>query len=1358
MSRLRNTPLRATGRWLLTLVAVIAITLACVSTGLRLAAWQIDRLSPWLVSWVEGQLDARAALGHLALDIHHLDPQLTMDDLALESRGGQPLLSVDHASGRFETLASWRRGAPVVTAGEIQGLTLHLYETPEGDWTWPEGAGSRWFGGSGPREPGRMPDVDAWLKTLLRQQAEIEDATLVLHGREREARVTLSRLALASRNGKASIEAVLEQSQGQSDGSQAAESANGSAATLHVAIDGAGDAPQARFVGSLNLSALSPALAVLTAPPGTKVWQGKVWRGKALGQADGRAAISGEWRDGGLRSGRLTLDVPSLRIVDTRNETSETLTDLGLDAGLTRDSAGQWRAWIDDLRVSRAGLADVDWPSALQAQSTDDGWWLRTTPFDIDGMTDYLRFVPLPFDIAQPLIQLDPRGHVAGLEVGQDHGEWYAQSALEQVSLTAWNEIPGGGPVDAWATFRGRGGSVAFTGGEHTAFSIPSVYADPLDLSSASGAIDWRLTQEGAVISGEGLKAGWRGASAEGRFGLTLFDDDDKPGSFLLDLSFADADARHSGVLSWLPTRVIDDPQLLEWFGGDIGGMVTRGELGLSLTLTDKEAPEGQMFVNPDDRFTLSLDVADGHLQYAPDWPTLEDVEGHLQVDNMDLQAQVDHATSHDLTTRDATVTLADKQLAIDGHVTGSSGGLLDFLAHAPLEDMSETFGLWQSEGRVDAKLHIGMPMTEQSDAETDMAVDVQGQADVDSLTFPELQLTFGDIDGDLRYRREKGEDYVTGTLDARALDGPVQARFNIGGRDDALDPGIAIQGQARGQGILAWSGLQRIGGLLDGVFPYHAAITFDDQDNASLTLRSDLEGLAIHLPPPFGKSPESREPLAIDADIAAGSGQVTLGSQKQGSQTPESGTPSEWARARWRTLGEQAQGQVWLEGWPGEQAAWPSEPGWYVLWRPNRLDTQRWVQALSQLQAAETGRSGGGSEEKTSIASDGGQPDELPVKDGGGLKRVALSTPCILVDGRCLGGLQADASPLTDGWRLSLDGEIAAGQVSWQPDAAIPIDADLQRLNLDALTPKTAPKTEGDGESQAQGLMSQVEVTPQPVALPSELSKVPPGHVHIAEFERQGQRFGPLEASWHADDRRLTIDPLTLTLGELELAGALTWEAAGDASLSRAQMSATGGDVGSAFRVLDQPVPVTSESGKANLQLTWPGAPWQFALPLSSGRVQATLRNGRLRQVHSSSAKLVGLFNLDNVLRRLQLDFSDVTDGGTAFNRIDGSATLYNGILKSEEPVMIDGTSTRFTLAGSVDLNRQTLDQRLGITVPVSQNLPLVAVMAGAPQVGLGLFVLHKLFGQWLDSVTQIYYRIEGPWSSPDINLESAQ
>ena len=133
-------------------------------------------------------------------------------------------------------------------------------------------------------------------------------------------------------------------------------------------------------------------------------------------------------------------------------------------------------------------------------------------------------------------------------------------------------------------------------------------------------------------------------------------------------------------------------------------------------------------------------------------------------------------------------------------------------------------------------------------------------------------------------------------------------------------------------------------------------------------------------------------------------------------------------------------------------------------------------------------------------------------------------------------------------------------------------------------------------------------------------------------------------------------------------------------------------------------------------------------------------------------------MLNLDNIFRRLTLDFSDITREGTAFNSVTGEATLFDGKLVTRGPVEIDGSATHFTLQGEADLVQRTLDQRLGITVPVSQNLPLAAVLAGAPQVGVGLYLAHKLFGGWLDKATQIHYRVHGPWSSPQLTLESAR
>lgn len=57
-----------------------------------------------------------------------------------------------------------------------------------------------------------------------------------------------------------------------------------------------------------------------------------------------------------------------------------------------------------------------------------------------------------------------------------------------------------------------------------------------------------------------------------------------------------------------------------------------------------------------------------------------------------------------------------------------------------------------------------------------------------------------------------------------------------------------------------------------------------------------------------------------------------------------------------------------------------------------------------------------------------------------------------------------------------------------------------------------------------------------------------------------------------------------------------------------------------------------------------------------------------------------------------------------------------------------------------------------------MSRNLALAAVIAGAPVVGGALFIADRLFGGAIDRVTRIHYRVRGPWTAPQITLESAE
>ncbi|EWG99346.1 YhdP family protein [Halomonas sp. BC04] len=331
------------------------------------------------------------------------------------------------------------------------------------------------------------------------------------------------------------------------------------------------------------------------------------------------------------------------------------------------------------------------------------------------------------------------------------------------------------------------------------------------------------------------------------------------------------------------------------------------------------------------------------------------------------------------------------------------------------------------------------------------------------------------------------------------------------------------------------------------------------------------------------------------------------------------------------------------------------------------------------------------------------------------------------------------------------MDSSLLTGHLDYRPMLEEPLDISLQRLTLDGLLPA---RHDGVG-----AFLDEIDVATDPAPLPNWVGQLPHGRLRIADIQYQGREMGPLTARWQSGPDRLSVSPLGLTLGQVTAHGEMIWESAGPGdSLTRSRISLDGRDLGSALEKFGQPVAIRSGETRVRSQLAWPGAPWQFALARSRGNIEVELRNGRFVNLESPTARLVGLLNVDNLVRRLRMDFSDVTGQGTAFDHVVGTATLYGGVLETQGPVHISGPATTFTLEGTVDLARRELDQRLGVTVPVSSSLPLAAVIAGAPVVGGALFIADRLFGRAIDRVTRIHYRVRGPWTSPQITLEAAE
>ncbi|MHB0774386.1 YhdP family protein [Halomonas sp. WWR20] len=1285
-------PYRVLQRWAITLLALGLAGVAIVVVMMRLGMAQIEDSRGEIEALLSRQFSAEVALQSLQGRFERLDPTLDLHGLSMTSPAGKPLLDIDSAQARLDTLASLWAGYPVVAQAHAQRVTLHFYQSSDHAWHWPGLAETPDADTSS--MPVDMARIDSWVGALLRQRMQVEQVRVLMHGLDETVTLVAPQLLLTGDAGRAHLEGRL-QVEGQPQTALAAvlEVSSGRSGLAHF---------NAALQVDMNADSLLALGRVLTAQERF-----------TLQQVKGDATLWARWQKGQAQDMRLRLDMPEVTLSDTKGDADLILRDLGLRAQAMRAEDGGWDAWANGVSLRREEDAESPWPARLNAHWDATQWWLRSSAFELQPLAPWRRLLPLPAEIDRALTQLAPQGHVEGAELGRRQGTWRGQLALVGAQATAWDGVPGAGPLDAWVEFQGRDGQVRFRGGDDLHLAFPKVFSAPLDLDYGRGEVSWTLVEGGADIQGKELHAGWRGADAEGTFKAALRETG--PGHLDLDLSFTHADARRIPIIDWLPDEVLE-PELQEWLSGDLGGLVTQAKLSLSQTLTQREAPEGEMFANPDDHLSLVLNIEDGRLQYAPDWPLLENVKGTLTLNNQTLRAQIEQASMMGLHARNGRVSIVDEQLTIESDVTGSSGALFDFLAAAPLEALSETFAQWQSTGQLDAGLHVSLPI---EDPEA-VAVDVEGRVAEGHLDLQDMDLVLDGINGALRYRHQGDDDVLTGTLGARAFEGPLQAQFDIGGE------GIRIEGRALARGLLDWAGLGGAEQLLSGYFPYQARIVFDEENDATFDLDSDLQGLAIALPAPFGKRSEDKVALGVEANIAAGSGHVHVADR---------------ANARWRQVGTSRQGQVWLEQWP-QSPRWPQAIGWQVAWQPQRVAPRQWVEALAEVDFSSL------------LQPQEALPEELAAEPVI-LQSLSVSTPCVYVEQRCLGEMAVDAQPRETGWRVRLKGDIAQGQAIWAPRDATPIDIDLTRLNLDALWPETSEPV----DSAPITLTEQVAVAPAPAPFAEAAGALPAGRLHIAALQHDGEIFGPLDAQWQASETRLNVAPLTLVIGGMTARGELTWEASGNtSSLTRARMDMTGSEVERTLKALGQPPVVSSESATFEAQLAWPGAPWQFAFERSRGSLGVTLENGRFRNIDSASAKLLGLLNFDNILRRLALDFSDVTRQGTAFNSVEGQATLYEGRLETRDAVEIDGVATHFSVQGEVDLLKQLLDMRLGITVPVSQNLPLAALLIGAPQVGAGLFIAHKVFGHWLDQATQIHYRVHGPWSSPQITQESIQ
>lgn len=1290
--------LRLPMKWPLRVLAWLLGTLAVLLLVLRLLLSQVGGLTPTLEALLASRIGADVTIEHLSVTLERNDLFLRVEGVHATTFQGDKLISLKQAHLRLDSWASLFNAAPIFNDARIVGLELHFYQQQDAAWGWPRPAELPDLVASEPSLD--LAKLDRWAGLILRQRLWVENTRFVLHGKHDHVAMHAPTLLLNGDERRTQLEGAVNMLAVPS----VDEEPTLPALNLHAEMQ-PGQSGFRDFSAALQLDMQLDHLVSLA----------EVLRPDYmphLEQAGGDVTLWGRWQGGRLAEARLAVDIPEL--VFSHNLHYAVLNNI--------QASGLWQREGDGGQAWLSGNADsVEW---AKPEGVSDGpalprhwylshqpghWELRTSDFELSSLNAWREYVLLPESVTRVLQTLSPTGQVQGLQVGQQEGRWRVDAALTNVAVLPWNQAPGGGPLDAWVQARDLRGRVTFNSAGDSTLFFPSLFMAPMQLSHAKGVVEWVYDGPNTMISGRDLSVRWAGADVRGGFGLVQ---GNQRGHFGLDIDFNHVDALSYPLSQWLPMYAFA-PELRDWLLDDIGGYVPSGSLQLHLPLADHQTADELSIA-------LALSVTQGHMPMAPGWPRLEDIEGQLVWQNQVLNATIDHAQSHDVEASEGELTWVDEVLSLSGRLTSDGQALIAFLQQMPVIDASLLNGL-NAQGTVSGDVALQLPLS----SPDRLQLEVNAQPQLSRLVYQPLGIPLADVEGEVTWQQQGDHYALIGEVHGQFLGGAITAemdgganKVNLHGRVNTAELFRLIEVPHTPSEHEHWQP------VIEGSAAWRGEVLLEP--TPTLSLESRWLGVTSRLPAPFAKTAEQPWPWRLTADMASGQVEMQV---------------AEWMHARGQSLNDGLTGELAL-GNASLPLAWPTQPGMNVLVDVPEIALGEWQTVLAPLRR-----------QVSPASSEGGDMPLFPWPVA-----LQVDTSCVRFRDECLGELSAVGDIRGQQIDVLLSGDLGSGRVEYRPHGSRPLDVMVTSLAIERLL-ATSPTKHSRHELSPRSWVDAVETRYlSPLPMPAWLAHLPDGRLRLAEIRIGERRLGPLTAYWQANGQQFSLSPVGLTLGQLTARGELFWEGNEASSQTQANISIVGGNIGTALERLGQPVAMRSRSTDIQATLAWPGAPWQLELSRGVGEIRADIRDGRFVTLASTPARLVGLLNVDNLLRRLRLDFSDVTGQGTAFDRVHGRAEVAGGRLILQEPLRIEAPAASIALSGNVKLIQRELDQRLSVTLPISQSLPIAAIAIGAPIVGGALLIADQLFGTALDRATTIHYRVRGPWTSPQVTLEGSQ
>ena len=689
---------------------------------------------------------------------------------------------------------------------------------------------------------------------------------------------------------------------------------------------------------------------------------------------------------------------------------------------------------------------------------------------------------------------------------------------------------------------------------------------------------------------------------------------------------------------------------------------------------------------------------------------------------------------------------LSHTVVGVTADARGPLPELLTLLATSPLGGMTgNALAQASGTGNADVQLRLALPISEIHKSKVQGSVTLAGNEvritpDTPTLTRARGVVQFSDT------------GFTLSNVQAQALGGAV--RLDGGMRALAPNaPATESAIQVRAQGTATAEGLQQtpqlgmvsqLASRATGSTSYTMNLAFR-KGVPEVQVATSLQGLALSLPAPLGKSADAtlpirfenqvtRESLAGLASAAAGApamrDQVTLDIGELGFAT--------YVRALGGPQPRVIRGAIGIGLASGETAPMPAQ-GVAANINQTKVDVDAWEEVLTQTAGMPPPTTRKTTGPAKSAAMDPATLDYLP-------STLALRAREITSQGRTLHNVVAGV--LRDGttWRANLDATELNGYLEYRQ-------------------PGTPESTNGRIFARLSRMkMPESDVTQVEEMLNEQPGNLPELDVVIDDFELRGKRLGRLEME--AQNRG---SDSTLSEWRLSKFNILAPEAAFTASGNWALLNAVGSgprptarrtvlnfqldirDSGDMLGRLGMPNVVKRGKGRMDGQIAWLGAPFSPDYRTMTGQLNLNVEAGQFLKADAGLAKLLGVLSLQSLPRRLTLDFRDVFSEGFAFDFVRGDVRINQGVATTNN-LQMKGVNAAVLMEGSANIDHETQDLRVVVVPEINAMTASLVATAINPVVGLGSFLAQVfLRGPLIEAATQEFH-IDGTWTDPRV------